>query len=78
MKTAVSLPDDIFAEAEALAEAQRMSRSRLYAAALREYLARHQPDVVTEALDAVYATESSSLDPAHAAAAAQVLQRSEW
>ena len=78
MKTAVSLPDDIFAEAEALAEAQRMSRSRLYAAALREYLARHQPDAVTEALDAVYAIESSSLDPALSAAAAQVLQRSEW
>jgi hypothetical protein len=50
----------------------------LYAAALREYLARHQPDVVTEALDAVYATESSRLDPALAAAAAQVLQRNEW
>lgn len=78
MKTAVSLPDDIFAEAEALAEAQRMSRSRLYAAALREYLSRHQPDAVTEALDAVYATESSSLHPALSAAAAQVLQRSEW
>jgi metal-responsive CopG/Arc/MetJ family transcriptional regulator len=78
MKTAVSLPDDIFAEAEALAGAQRMSRSRLYAAALREYLARHQPDMVTEALDAVYATESSSLDPALAAAATQVLQRTEW
>jgi metal-responsive CopG/Arc/MetJ family transcriptional regulator len=78
MKTAVSLPDDIFAEAEALAEAQQMTRSRLYSAALREYLARHRPDAVTEALDAVYATESSSLDPALAAAATQALQRGEW
>lgn len=78
MKTAVSLPDEVFAEAEALAEAQGMTRSRLYTAALREYLARHQPDVVTEALDAVYATESSKLDQGLAAAAATTLQRSEW
>jgi len=78
MKTAVSLPDDIFAEAEALAEAQQMTRSGLYTAALREYLARHQPDDVTDALDTVYTTEPSGLDPALAAAAAQVLQRSKW
>ena len=55
-----------------------MTRSRLYTDALREYLARHQPDAVTEALDVVYATEPSSLDPALSAAAAQVLERSEW
>ena len=69
MKTAVSLPDDVFAEAEALAETQRVTRSGLYTAALREYLARHQPPAVTEALDAVYATEPSRLDPALAVAA---------
>jgi len=41
MKTAVSLPDDVFAAAEALAEAQQMTRRGLYSAALREYLVRH-------------------------------------
>jgi len=78
MKTAVSLPDDVFAQAEALAAAQGVTRSHLYMAALCEYLARHQPDAVTEALDAVYATEPSQLDPGLTAAAAQILQRSEW
>jgi metal-responsive CopG/Arc/MetJ family transcriptional regulator len=78
MKTAVSLPDDLFADAEALAEAQGMTRSGLYSAALREYLARHRPDAVTLALDAVYASEPSALDPALAAAAARTLQRNEW
>jgi metal-responsive CopG/Arc/MetJ family transcriptional regulator len=78
MKTAVSLPDEVFAEAEALAAAKGMTRSGLYTAALREYLARHQPDAVTRALDEVYATEASELDPALAAAAWRVLQRSEW
>ena len=70
MKTAVSLRDDVFAAAEALAEAQQMTRRGLYSAALREYLVRHQPDGVTDGLDAVYATEPSGLDPALAAAAA--------
>ena len=51
---------------------------RTVAAALREYLARHQPDAVTAALDAVYASESSNLDPALAAAAARNLERTEW
>ena len=78
MKTAVSLPDDLFEEAEALAEAQRMTRSGLYTAALREYLARHSPDAVTAALDAVYACEPSGLDADLAAAAARTLERVEW
>jgi metal-responsive CopG/Arc/MetJ family transcriptional regulator len=78
MKTAVSLPDDVFAEAEALSQALGTSRSGLYAAALREYLARHRPDSVTAALDAIYAETGSAFDPALQAAAAQILERTEW
>ncbi|MBI2898164.1 MAG: ribbon-helix-helix protein, CopG family [Deltaproteobacteria bacterium] len=43
MKTAVSLPDDLFADADACARRLKLSRSGLLAAALREYLARHGP-----------------------------------
>ena len=78
MKTAISLPDELFAEAEALALQLETSRSQLYAAALREFLARHQPDGVTAALDVVYESEPSNVDPALAAAAARVLERTEW
>jgi len=78
MKTAVSLPDDLFADLEALAQAKRMTRSGLYSAALLEYLAHHRPDEVTRALDELYSTESSKLDPALAATAAHALQRNEW
>lgn len=49
MKTAVSLPDDIFRAADKLAKRARKSRSRLYAEALAEYLARHASDEVTDA-----------------------------
>jgi metal-responsive CopG/Arc/MetJ family transcriptional regulator len=53
MKTAVSLPDKLFTGAERLARRLKVTRSELYARALDEYLSRHAPDAVTEALDRV-------------------------
>lgn len=53
MKTAVSLPDRVYREAEGYAKRTRKSRSQLYAEALAEYLARHAPDEVTEAMNGV-------------------------
>lgn len=53
MKTAVSLPDRVYREAEGHAKRTRKSRSQLYAEALAEYLARHAPDEVTEAMNVV-------------------------
>jgi predicted transcriptional regulator len=55
MKTAVSVPDDLFAQVDRLARRSRRSRSELYSAALREYVARHAPDEVTAGLDRVIA-----------------------
>jgi hypothetical protein len=51
MKTAVSIPDDVFQGAERLARRTKRSRSRLFSDALREYLARHPPEEVTEAMN---------------------------
>ena len=53
MKTAVSLPDRLYRDAEGYAKRTRKSRSQLYAEALAEYLARHAPDEVTEAMNVV-------------------------
>jgi predicted transcriptional regulator len=53
MKTAISIPDEVFAEAEQLATELQTSRSRLYSRALREFVARHSPDRVTEAMNRV-------------------------
>ncbi|MGH2511205.1 MAG: ribbon-helix-helix protein, CopG family [Candidatus Limnocylindrales bacterium] len=55
MKTAVSVPNDLFAQVDRLARRSRRSRSEVYSAALREYVARHAPDEVTAGLDAVLA-----------------------
>jgi metal-responsive CopG/Arc/MetJ family transcriptional regulator len=54
MKTAISIPDDVFQEADHLATELKQSRSQLYSLAVREYVARHSPAKVTAALDAVY------------------------
>lgn len=62
MKTAISIPDPLFAAAEAAARQLGLSRSALYARALRRYLSRHRQAAVTERLDAVYATQPSHAD----------------
>lgn len=78
MKTAISLPDDLFASAEALAERLGVSRSALYATAVAEYLAKHQARKVTDRLNALYADESSALDPRLARAQKRSAARTTW
>lgn len=78
MKTAVSLPDDVFRAAERHARRARKSRSQLYAEALSEYLARHAPDEVTEAMNQVVDQLNDPTDPFVTAAARRILERSEW
>lgn len=78
MKTAVSVPDDLFKAAESLAGRLGLSRSGLYAAALEDFIGRHQARRVSERLDAVYSTESSALDKAVARAQQKVLKQADW
>jgi metal-responsive CopG/Arc/MetJ family transcriptional regulator len=78
MKTAVSLPDDLFTSADALARRLGMTRSGLFAAAVAEFVAKHRSSKVSERLDAVYAAEESRVDAATARAQRKVLRRSEW
>ena len=78
MKTAVSIPDDIFERAEGWARRMRQSRSEVYSRALREYVSRHAPDEVTEAMNRVCDAVKEPVEPFMAAAARHVLRRSEW
>lgn len=75
MKTAISLPDGLFKEAERLARMQHKSRSRMYSEAIAEYVARHDPDTITESLNEVADAIDTSPDPFVAAAAYEVLKR---
>jgi len=78
MKTAVSIPDEVYHGAERLARRAKKSRSRLYGDALREYLARHAPDEVTEAMNRACAEVGEAKDPFVSIAARRILERSEW
>ena len=78
MKTAVSIPDDVFRKAEHLARRMKKSRSELFSHALSEYLARHASDQVTNAMDEVcedLGVEANNFTPA---AARRVLKNVEW
>ena len=78
MKTAVSIPDDLYEGAERLARRSKKSRSRLFSDALREYLARHAADEVTEAMNRVCAELGATKDPFVSSSVRRVLERSEW
>lgn len=78
MKTAISLPDDLFESADELADRLGVSRSELYARAMAEYVAKHQSEEVTTRLNALYADEPSGVDPAIRRAQARSVDSSEW
>ena len=78
MKTIVSIPDELFQGAERLARHAKKSRSRLYSDALREYLARHAPDELTEAMNRAIAEVGENKDAFVSAAARRTLEHSEW
>lgn len=78
MKTAVSIPDEVFQKAERLAQQAGRSRSDVYAAALTDYVARHAPDEVTEAMNRVCDQVGDGDRAFVAAAARRVLESVEW
>jgi hypothetical protein len=78
MKVALSIPDDLFESAEALGKRLGLTRSRLYATALADYVARHRGRKTTERLDAVYGTERSRLDPAITRAQRRSIEPDRW
>jgi metal-responsive CopG/Arc/MetJ family transcriptional regulator len=78
MKTAVSIPDEIFREAERLARRTKRSRSRLFSDALKEYLIRWNPDKITQAMDAAVEEIGEKNDEFVSKSARRILERSEW
>jgi predicted DNA-binding protein len=78
MKTAVSIPDDLFDRADELARQSGKSRSQLYRDALSEYLHRHDPSAVTRALDELVDNLASAPGPWLSKAAHRTLERNEW
>ena len=78
MKTAISIPDGLFDEAEQLAKRTKRSRSQIFSDALKEYLLRHSTDDVTEAMNRVCADVGGGVEEFTARAASKNLKRVDW
>jgi metal-responsive CopG/Arc/MetJ family transcriptional regulator len=78
MKTAVSIPDEVFEKVDRLARQAGRSRSEVFSVALAEYVARHAPDEVTEAMDRACANVGDQRDPFVGAAGRRVVESTEW
>lgn len=78
MKTAISVPDLVFEEAEELAEQLGKTRSQLYTEAMVEYLTRHDPDTVTERLNAVIESIPTQEDRFVSETSRSILEKVEW
>jgi hypothetical protein len=78
MKTAISIPNKIYREAERLSRRLKKSRSQVYTEAVTEYVARHDPQGVTETMNRVCEEIDTRSDPAISAAARRTLRNVEW
>ncbi len=78
MKTAISLPDSVFEEAEALAQQLGVSRSELYTKALKAYLNKYNRNQILYKLNQVYSQQSSELDPVMAKMQFMSLTHEDW
>ncbi len=79
VKTAISIPDNLFRAADRMARRLGISRSELYQRAVARFLAEHSGQVVRETLDTVYGkTSNRDLDPLIQAAGEQILSDEDW
>jgi metal-responsive CopG/Arc/MetJ family transcriptional regulator len=78
VKTAVSLPDDLFRLAEAAARRLRVSRSELYAKAIAEFLKQQDTKTITERLNDVYSRHPARVDFGLHRAQLKSLEKDTW
>jgi hypothetical protein len=76
MKTAISIPDDVFRRAERVAKRRKLSRSELYTAALVRMLEAEPKEDVTRAYDSAF--DDDQRDPLVDKAARDLLLDIEW
>ncbi len=78
MKTAISIPDEIYFAADHLAKRLGMSRSEFYSKAVSNFITAHQNEAVTKSLDKIYEKESSSIDPFINLIQLRSISREDW
>ena len=78
MKTAISIPDEIFKRADRLARRLGISRSQLYSHAVEDYVKKRRPESITKAMNRVVDEVGPSDGDFVSSAAYEVLRRTEW
>ncbi len=78
MKIAISIPDKVFKEADTFARRHRVSRSALYAEAVKSYVAQNRPEEVTRRLDEVHGKQRYDVDDLLSKMQSASLPREEW
>ncbi len=78
MKTAISVPDNIFRDAERYAKSHGVSRSKLYSKALAQFLEEKSGEEITKKLDEIYSQQPSALNKRVAARQFSSLGQEEW
>jgi metal-responsive CopG/Arc/MetJ family transcriptional regulator len=78
MKTAISIPDNVFQSAEKLAQRLGKTRSQLYTQALNNYMEQNKEKGVQESLDKVYAAEDSQLPPSVKRLQSKAVGKEQW
>lgn len=78
MKTAVSVPNELFEEAEIVAKSMNVSRSQLYAKALAAFLAAQNGAAITRTLNEYYNATPAVIDEGFKRVALKRLKETEW
>jgi len=78
MKTAISIPDNLFRAADEYAKSHGFSRSKLFAEAVAQYLKQHPLDHITKQLDVVYSSEPAELNETISAVQFSSIEKEEW
>jgi metal-responsive CopG/Arc/MetJ family transcriptional regulator len=78
MKTAISVNTSLFERAERYAKEKKISRSRLFAEAMEEYLEKREKDKIIEQINKVCAEVDTSLDPFWKEVQGRAVSKDEW
>lgn len=78
MKTAISVPDDIFELSEKLAKKLKVSRSRIFAMGVKKLGEEFEKDEATARLNEFYSKEKAEIDPVIMTMATLSLPKEEW
>ncbi len=78
MKTAISIPDNLFKKAEKTARKMGLSRSRFFTIAVEEFIENHNPSQITDKLNSIYQNENSEIDQTFYSMQALSIDKDVW